>query len=103
MAKSTTIKPEILEALKNVYLSFGEAYEALKNHEKLQQEVAKLKATVKSQEQKIGDLLTQLKGYETLTANRVVVCPECLGSGAYILNGEVEECDKCDSKGWIEK
>lgn len=101
MAKVKTVKPETLEALKQAYLTLGEAYQAIKSQDKYMEEVVNLRATVKSQEQKISDLLVRIKGYESHTEKRLLVCPECLGSGAYIINGEVEECDRCDTNGWI--
>lgn len=58
-------------------------------------------AKSKSLELQIKQFETIIKGYSTICEKKVKICPECLGAGAYIINGEVEECDRCDSAGWI--
>jgi len=91
-----------MQILRQMYVGIAEAIEALQRVDKYESQIKTLKDTVKSQEHKIGDLLTINGAYEKITQVRIKVCPECLGAGAYVINGDLEECDKCDTNGWIE-
>jgi len=94
---------ERIHLIRQVYLSIGEAIMALKESDRLKETVQRLEKQVKERDQKIVELLTIIKGLETISERQVQICPECLGAGAYVINNEVEECDKCDTNGWIEK
>lgn len=91
-----------IETLRQVYLGIGEAIQVMRDHEKNQQKLERLEKTVKSQIEKITDLQTQLKALERLTGQKVKICPECNGAGAYKIGDDLEECDKCDGVGALE-
>lgn len=92
-----------VEALRQVYVGIGDAIQALKENDNLKATAVRLEKANKNQEQKIKDLMVIIKGMEALSEKRVQICPECFGVGAYLVGGEPEECDNCDSNGWIEK
>ena len=92
-----------VETLRQVYIGIGDAIQALRDNDRLKENADRLEKTVKSQEQKIKELMIIIKGLESLSGKRVQICPECHGAGAYLIKEEVEECDKCDTNGWVEK
>lgn len=98
---ATTVKKQI-ETLRAVYAAIGEAIQVIKDQEKNSKLLDRAEKILQQQEQRIGDLEVIVKGYSALTGRKVSVCPECLGAGAYTIGTEVEECDKCDTNGWIE-
>lgn len=104
MAKVKVVKPETLEALKQVYLSLGEAYQALKSQERYMEEVVKLRAITKEHEWTVSKLRAIIRAHEMESGKKLDTCHECLGVGAYAPwgGGEPSECDQCDGTGVIE-
>jgi len=96
MAKKTKAQPlypllaGLLAEIKKATSVTDASATLLKQQEKIQRLEAKVK-----------ELETLVKGYAIVSGQKVEICPECQGAGAYVINEEVEECDRCDTSGWI--
>lgn len=92
-----------IDLLRQMYGVIGEAVQALQQNENMKKRIDALEKIRKEQEEKIRTLEIIRRGLETISEKKVQICSECLGAGAYIINGETEECNQCDGQGWIEK
>jgi uncharacterized phage protein len=97
-------KPDSLQVLKDLYMSIGEAYDALRDHKKNRDQVNRLHMEIKSQEDKIKDLLVLIRAHEMNSGDTLQICPQCNGAGA-LLRGpdDPEECLRCDGVGAVVK
>ena len=87
-----------------MYAAIAEAIEALRDHEKLKDTAERLRKTVKSQEEKISDLLVIIRAHELNSGDTMQICPKCQGAGAIIRGpDDAEECLRCDGVGAIVK
>lgn len=89
-----------LQLLKDLYLAIGEAYAALRDKEKTNDQVARLHKEIESQESRIQDYLVLIRAHELNSGDTMEICPRCKGAGA-ILRGpdDAEECNLCDGVG----
>ena len=101
MAKNQKPLPN-LAALQELHLALGFAIQAAENYHKMLDKISRLEAQEETSNEIIFRQGILIKGYDTISDKRILVCPECNGNGAYKIGEEVEECDKCDALGWIE-
>lgn len=93
-------KLQQLQLLKEHYMAIGEAYAALRDSAKTTEQIRRLHMEVKSQEEKIKELLVIVRAHELNSGDTMQICPNCHGAGALLIGeGETDECLLCDGVG----
>jgi hypothetical protein len=82
---------------------FNEAFKAIAEKDRLLVRVKRLEAQNEMLSKKAFASDVLLRGYRAVSGIQIGICPQCDGSGAYMIGKEVEECTRCDTLGWEEK